>query len=115
MPTSPSTTEEATMPDPVRTVNGSGSSRHSGRPQTTRPPVRPRGETLRAPLREQGDRRIEITPSAVGGAIITGVAAGSMLGPVGAIAGAVVGGVAGEILELRLERRQVSKEKTSAR
>jgi len=40
-----------------------------------------------------------VTPSTIGGAIIGGVAGGSILGPMGAIAGLVVGAVAGEVID----------------
>jgi hypothetical protein len=39
------------------------------------------------------------TPSAIGGAILGGLAVGMVFGPLGAIAGFVVGGLAGEVFE----------------
>ncbi len=47
------------------------------------------------------ERRQTPTPSAIGGAILGGLAVGQLFGPIGAIAGFVAGGIAGEVYERR--------------
>ncbi len=54
---------------------------------------------------------LRITSSAVGGAIVAGVAIGSVTGPIGAAVGVVLGGIVGEIYDLRTDRpKQVTQD-----
>jgi len=73
-----------------------------------------------APTRREGERRrdqrrVEMSPSAVGGALTAGAAAGLTLGPIGAIAGLVVGGIGGELLDRYVDARQHESPRPPAR
>jgi len=59
--------------------------------------------------------RAEIGPSAIGGALTIGAAAGLTLGPLGAAAGLVVGAAAGELLDRRVKAQQDQSSRTATR
>ena len=69
------------------------------------------------------NRPVELTPAAIGGAILFGVLAGAVAGPPGAIIGTVLGGGIGEVLsrlsdqtlQTRRTRRRTTRRRTQSR
>lgn len=73
-------------------------------------PSTPRNQHMR-----RRHHRAEIGPSAVGGALTVGAAAGLTLGPLGAAAGLVVGAAAGELLDRYVDAQRDQSPRESTR
>lgn len=59
-----------------------------------------KGEDVKGMDKANGSAsKLDVTSSAIGGALVAGAAGGLTLGPVGTVAGLVMGGVAGEIFD----------------
>lgn len=69
----------------------------------------PKGEEMKGlDKTAMPSRRLELTSSAVGGALVAGAIAGAVGGPVVAVVAAAAGGVAGELFDRYADARSAS-------